>query len=320
MDLRALSYFVAVAELQSFSKASAHLRIAQPAVTRQIQKLEEEFGVSLLLRSKRKTELTDAGRLLLDRSTMLLSQVEKIKTEVTELADEPTGRITIGAVPSAGQLIMPPLVERYASMYPKMSLNIVEAYTSTIEDGLTRGRFDLALLYDPQARGALEVTPLFEEPLYVIGPPNSDPPLPKECTFDVLTQLPLIMASRPNSLRILLDRLSAKNDITLNFIREVNSLPITKTLIRRGFGYTLMGYGSVHDEVSSGELSATPMAYPEFRRTLTISRPKAHVLTGAMTATIELISTLAEELVSTGVWRGIIHSQNALETLNTNGI
>lgn len=311
MDLRALNYFVAVAELHSFSKAAAHLRIAQPAISRQIQKLEGEFGVSLFVRSKRRLELTEAGRVLLDKTTMLLSQVEKIKTEVTELADEPTGRITIAAVPSAGQLIMPPLVERYANLYPKMSLNIVEAYTSTIEDGIARGRFDLGLLYDPRSRNTLEIIPLFEEPLYVVGPADAANTIDTAYTYDDLAELPLLIASRPNSLRVLLDRLSAAKGIELNIIRDVDSLAITKTLIRRGFGYTLMGYGSVHEEVSRGDLSATPIAHPEFCRTLTISRPKGQPASGAMKATINLISDLAEELVTTGVWRGIVHKSRS---------
>ncbi|MFC4271354.1 LysR family transcriptional regulator [Sneathiella chungangensis] len=310
MDLRALSYFVTVAELQSFSKASAHLRIAQPAISRQIQKLEEELGVTLLTRSKRKSELTEAGKVLLDHSMVLLKQVDKIKTEVTDLANEPTGRVTIAAVPSAGQLLMPPLIERYEKLYPRMSLSVVEAYTSIIESGLTEGRFDLGLIYDPQARGLLDMTPLFSEPLYLIGPQNTKLNISDECGIDVLTDLPLVMASRPNSLRILLDRAAMINNVTLNIIREIDSLAITKTLIRRGFGYSLMGFGAVHEEVLRGELSAAPMAGQEFRRSLTLSRPTGSLVTNAMTATIELIENIAEELVETGKWRGIVHRRN----------
>ena len=103
-----------------------------------------------------------------------------------------------------------------------------------------------------------------------------------------------------------------KNDISFNIIREVDSLAITKALIRRGFGYSLMGFGAVHEEVSRGELLASPMTGQEFCRSLTISRPSGSLITSAMTATIELISNIAEELVDTGKWRGIVYRQSRL--------
>lgn len=306
LDLRALTYFVTVAEFKNFSKASAHLRIAQPALGRQVRKLEDYLGVKLLERSGRGMAVTDAGALLLERASVVLDQIEQIRAEITAHAGEPTGRLTIGVVPSAGQLVMPPLVERYATLFPKVSLNIVEAYTSFIEDGLATRRFDLGLLYDPDRRKNLSVIPLLHEPLYVIGPPQPTGTLPKVFELDEVARLPLLVASHPNSLRLLLDKVAAMHKIRFKIVRDVDSLQITKMLVQRGAGYTVMGYGSAHDEVTRKVLTATPIAAPEMKRLLTISRPAEQRRTNAITQTIRLIQFLAEELVATGVWRGTL--------------
>src|SRR5215210_1655307 len=99
MELRALRYFQFVAKLRSFSKAAVHLRVAQPAVSRQIQKLENELGVPLFTRKGRGIELTGAGSVLLQRARSLLGQVGQIVDEVRTNSGATSGTITVGAPP-----------------------------------------------------------------------------------------------------------------------------------------------------------------------------------------------------------------------------
>src|SRR3546814_12050142 len=100
MDLRELRYFIYVAELKRFSKASVHLRIAQPALSRQVRKLEEELGVDLPVRSGRGLELTAAGRLLLQRPYGFLRQVTHTRDDVRAQAKERAGPLQIGRASS----------------------------------------------------------------------------------------------------------------------------------------------------------------------------------------------------------------------------
>src|SRR6267154_1681195 len=100
MDLRTLRYFVYVAEARSFSKASLQLRVAQPALSRQIRKLEDELGVELVLRTGRQLELTDAGLLLLQRAHSLMRQVAQTEDDVRAHGSRIRGTMTLGGSPA----------------------------------------------------------------------------------------------------------------------------------------------------------------------------------------------------------------------------
>src|SRR3546814_14168642 len=137
MDTRALRYFVHVAQLKSFSRAAAHLRIAQPALSRQIRNLEDELGVQLLTRSVRGVQMTEAGALLLERAEVILDQIKKARLEVAAEAGEPSGRLTLAVTPAAGPMLVPPLVERCEASFPKVSLRFVEGLPGVLHNALS---------------------------------------------------------------------------------------------------------------------------------------------------------------------------------------
>ena len=304
MDTRALRYFVQVAQLKSFSRAAAHLRIAQPALSRQVRNLEDELGVRLLTRSVRGVQTTEAGALLLERAEVILDQIEQTRLEVAAEADEPSGRLTFAVTPAAGPILVPPLVERCEVSFPKIALRVVEGLTGFIHDGLLAGRFDLGLLLDPPDGRILEIAPLLVEPLFVIGPAGHSGV--GAYGLRDLEALPLILPSRPNALRLLIDQIAVDSKLSLNIAREVNSMMTTKALVRRGLGYTIMSYGSVHDEVTDGVLGAVPIGPPEIGRRLVVAMRADPRPSRAGTEVVKLIQAIVRDLVTAGVWRGTL--------------
>ena len=125
MDARALRYFQAVVEFGSYSRASEYLRISQPAISRQVDRLEKELGKALFVRSGIGAAPTDAGRLLFERSQPILRQLEEAAAEIKSVAGGSTGTIVIAIPPGVGHFLLPSLVERYQRLFPNISLKII---------------------------------------------------------------------------------------------------------------------------------------------------------------------------------------------------
>src|SRR6185312_15066580 len=121
MDMRALRYFVGVARAGSFSRAAAELNVAQPALSRQIQKLERELRVRLLVRSGRGVQITAAGSTLPERAEILLGLMRQVPDAVRGSAPGAAGHVTLGVPPAAGLLIAPAIIPRFRASLPQAS-------------------------------------------------------------------------------------------------------------------------------------------------------------------------------------------------------
>ena len=149
MDLKQLEYFVRVAELGSFTKASNLLDIAQPALSRQIRLLETELRQNLLIRNGRGVAVTDAGKVLLEHGRGILHQVDRAKEDVSMVRGTLAGRVALGLPPSMAKIINLPLTREFRKMMPDAKLSIIEGLSVAMQESLLAGRLDIALLYNP---------------------------------------------------------------------------------------------------------------------------------------------------------------------------
>ena len=145
MELRQLRYFVSVVRERSFSKASEKLHIAQPALSRQMQLLEEEFGVELLHRTAKGAHATEAGRRFKGLAEFVLNYIAEIKPTLTQFASEPSGNIVIGLPPSLAFILAPRLVEGTRRRFPLVTLRIIEGFSVFLAEWLEEFRLDLAV-------------------------------------------------------------------------------------------------------------------------------------------------------------------------------
>jgi LysR family nitrogen assimilation transcriptional regulator len=160
MDLRQLEYFVRVAELGSFTRASIALNVAQPALSRQIRLLEVELRQSLLTRNGRGAKLTEAGKLLLEHGRGILHQVEVARDEVVTARGSLAGRVSIGLPPSLSRLITVPLTRALREELPQARLTLTEAFSVLIYEGLRVGNLDMAVMYNAASSPDIEVSTL----------------------------------------------------------------------------------------------------------------------------------------------------------------
>src|SRR5215471_7707168 len=163
MDARALRYFQAVVEFGSYSRASEYLRISQPAISRQVGRLEKELGKPLFVRNSLGATPTDADHLLFERSQPILRQLEDAAAEIKSTAGGSTGTMVIAVPPGVGYFLLPALVQRYRELFPNISLKIISGYSGTIHEALVRGRADVACLHGPLPQKGFKIVPLLEE-------------------------------------------------------------------------------------------------------------------------------------------------------------
>lgn len=171
MELRHLRYFEAVAEERHFGRAAARLHMAQPPLSQQIRRLEEELGVTLLRRSTRKVELTPAGEAYLDRVREILAAVAEAGDEAHRIEAGVEGRLVVGCVGSATYSLLPALARRLREQLPGLDFAFRgEMAVPEQVEALRSGRIDLALLRPPVDDGDLVVRTLRSERLIVALP------------------------------------------------------------------------------------------------------------------------------------------------------
>ena len=151
MELRHLRYFAAVGEALSFTRAAARLRVAQPALSRQVQDLEDEIGVDLLHRGPRGVTLTAEGRLFLEEARELLKRTDESIKKVRSLANGAYGELRVGYAPTLAVEILPPGIEAFRKAMPRAKLWLHDLSSGELVAGLRNGTLDLAIMAQANA-------------------------------------------------------------------------------------------------------------------------------------------------------------------------
>jgi LysR family transcriptional regulator, nitrogen assimilation regulatory protein len=278
MDLRQFRYFIQAARRQNFRKASDDLRVAQSALTRQIQHLEHELGFLLFDRVKRNVRLTAAGQRLLERSQHILGEVDRLKESLQLEAHVPSGPASLAAPPSIGRLLFNRLAQTFLKSYPKVTLSLLEGWTSNVMGQLKRGELSLAIVTDPAPDPLLEYTELFTESIYLVG--RADDPRLKKRSLDVkgLADLPLVMTSKSNRSRQLIENSAAREGLRLDIRIELESPETLRHLLLSGRIYGLLPHSSIFQEAQARRLGAVPIKGLAMTRYLAKSRSEANTI------------------------------------------
>lgn len=170
MELRHLRYFVAVAEEVSFSRAAQRLRIAQPALSNQVKKLEQELGIRLFDRVGRGVRLTEAGRLLLEETRRMFAQLEQTVRMVREAGHGEVGRLSLGFIPAASNDILPEILREFRHRFPRVELFLHEMMPDQAVQRLHDRRLDVSLVFLPCEDETVRCKTISREPLVVALP------------------------------------------------------------------------------------------------------------------------------------------------------
>lgn len=290
MNCRQLRYFIAVAESESFSRAAVQLRVAQPAVSRQIHALEEELGVKLFHRNGHGATLTSLGKVLLERGQSILKQIEEARAEILDLVDKPSGKVVLGVPFFLSQLFAKRLDVACKAEFPAVDLMLKEGWSGHIYDWIVNHQVDVGILYTSQTNHLLDWEPLRTEDMNLLSSGTTDQ-LSKRPPFTLreIAKLPLIVPPRPHGLRLIVDRAFARHHLTPNIAVETEVWSVLTGTIEQGAAFGLAPPLEVHTELANGTLRANPIASPGIKRTLCVARARQRHGTRATDEVFHLI-------------------------------
>lgn len=240
MDLKQIESFVRVAELGSFTKAASALGIAQPLLSRHVRQLEVALRQTLLTRNGRGVTVTEAGRVLLEHGRGILHQVALAQDELGSVRGALLGRVSIGLPPSLSRLITVPLIKRLRAGLPQAQVTLTEGFSLFMLESLRAGRLDMAVLYNPVASSDLEFSMLHDDVLVLIAGRHTPANIKSTVSLSTLAKLPLILPSRPNAFRLLIDGAMQQASLKPHILLEVDGLNAILELVREGLGYAVL--------------------------------------------------------------------------------
>jgi LysR family transcriptional regulator, nitrogen assimilation regulatory protein len=307
MDLRQLEYFVRVAELGSFTRAAQQLRIAQPALSRQVRLLEVELRQNLLTRNGRGALPTEAGKLLMEHGRGILHQVDRAKEALSLVRGGLSGRVAVGLPTSVARVLAVPLIREFRKKLPEATIAIQEGLSVAMQEALVNGRLDIALLYNAMPSPDVELTPLLEEALYLVKPAGKTavsakalsakkPKLTKVKLQDIAT-LPLVIPTRPNAIRNLVETRLGDLGLHPTIALEIDGVSAILELVADGAGCAVLPQSAVISAQSMERFEVAQIDGLLSRLSLATSAQRPSTLT--QRAMQELISSLAKPLIMT---------------------
>lgn len=294
MDLKQLEYFQRVAELGSFTQAAQALDIAQPALSRQVRRLEVELRQNLLNRNGRGVTTTEAGKLLLEHCRGILHQVERAKEDLGRVQGALAGRVAVGIAPSASKMLTVQLTRQFRNQLPNATLSITEGLSLMMQEWLLAGRLDIALLYNPTLSASLDLTPLTSELLYLVGP-RGPHPSGQPMTLRALSSMPLVIPNRPHTVRMLLESQMALLGCRPNIRLEIDGVPAILDLVADGAGYAVLTEHAVLTSSQPDRYHIRMIVEPQLPSRLYLATASGRIMTLTQKAMLSIIRTTVRQ-------------------------
>ena len=270
MELRQLEYFVAVAEEGSFTKAAARVHVAQPGVSAQIRRLEQELGETLFDRSGRTVRLTGVGAAFLPYARSALTSVDDARLAVDELAGLVRGRVAVGMVTSCGVLELPDALARFHREHPGVEISLGEDNSDRLLKGVQSGRLDLAFVgIAGEPPDGIEVQDVIDDRLFAAVHPADALAGRDGLTLAELSQLPLVCLPRGTGLRSALEDACDRVGLAPRIAFEASNLMMVAALAARELGVAILPESAATADGS--ELHPIAVTEPEIRSRLALA-------------------------------------------------
>jgi len=277
MNLRQLEIFLAVAEQQSYIKASNKLFIAQSAVSIAIRKLEQELDLKLFNRSNKQVELTDEGEVLRRHATNIMLQSAQAKLELAEMGDLKRGEVRLGVPAMLASYYFPPFLVKFKQHYPDIKITIIDEGTKLIHRHLEEGVIDMGIVSLDVPREEMESHPIIHEEMLLCLPREHPLAQRKSIRFSELKDQTLILYREGYFLREVVNRLCEQHGLEPRIGFEVNLVQLMKTLVLSGLGVSFCLQSVLNEE---SELIGVPFK-PRLKLNLGIAWKKNTYLSKA---------------------------------------
>jgi len=264
-----------VAEFGSFTLSSRFLRVAQPALSRQVRALEVELRQTLFTRTGRGVTLTEAGARLLEHARGILLQVERARLDLEQQRGAVSGRLVIGLPPSVSRTLTAPLVRAFRERFPAASFGIVEGLSDHLMEWLAVGRVDFALVYSSTASAAVELQPLRDEQMYLVAARTTK-------------QAGRLIGPVVSLAEVALADAGLKACVAL----EIESVPTILDLVQHDGFHAVLTLNAIRRSGSEEAFHVRPIGKPRLKTTLRLATSAQRPRGPLMEQTIELVKEL----------------------------
>jgi len=295
MDIRALRYFVAVVEQQSFSRAAGQLHVTQPTVSKMIQQLEQSLDLVLLERVGKRFTLTDAGNVVLQRGRALLAMHEEMRVELADLQQLRRGDLRLGVTQQA-HAALAPLLAAYHRRHPQIELKLFEGGSQTIEADLRGGALEFGTMLDHPSNRAVweefDSYPLWSSPMYLLAPRDSPWYGKRSVALRELADCAFIFYGEGFALNEVIADACMRAGFTPRITGRSGQWDFVASLVRLGVGITLLPK-LFCDTLGKGQFTVVKLAEPALEWKLMLAWRRGGHLSFAARAWLDLVRSKA---------------------------
>ncbi len=282
MDIK-LKVFCTVAETESFTRASKIVHLSQPAVSLQIQALEEFFETKLFDKTGKQVSLTAAGRTLYDHATHIMGHYNEVVKEINKLTGTMKGAVALGASTTLGNYILPQIITEFKKIHPKIKIKLRVANTERIEDLMHAGFIDFGIVEGKTSRKNTKTEKLISDQLVLVIHPKHTLAKKRAVSVLELTREPMILREQGSGTRQHMEKFLDAHGLNINDLHValiMGSTEAIKSSVEAGTGMAILSRWAVKKEVEDGRLKAVRFK-EDFTRDFTLIYSKKSLLSHA---------------------------------------
>jgi len=269
LNFHQLHIFHTVAERGSFSAAAQALHMTQPAVTMQIQSLEDYFGTKLFMRSTKRIELTESGKALIPYALQSIELIRNTDQAMSLFTQQLKGRLQLGASLTIGEYFLPRVLGPFGQEYPQISISMRVMNTAQIMEDILNHQLNFGLVEAPVTHPDIHMEPVMSDELHLIV--GSTHPLAnrKSVKLEEVMEYPFVLREQGSGTRLVMEeQLRLKNiDLTqMKIVMELGSTGAVKSAVEAGLGLSFVSASSVKHEVALGLINLISIDDAAFKR------------------------------------------------------
>ncbi|TDL74146.1 LysR family transcriptional regulator [Palleronia sediminis] len=306
MKLIQLGYFVGIVKAGSLVTAARDMNIAQPVLSRHMNELEAELGVILLVRGRAGTRPTEAGELFYQRAVYILRHVEETVDLLRGRADGVIGRVNVGIIFYAADLLGPLLLDALQHDFPGITVSITDGLAATLWDGVGSGKLDLAVVPHSTTLARVTLEPVLREALYLVASRVGPAPQLGAIGLAETCGRQLVLPGIHAEFRQHLEHVAAAAGHRLDVRHEHQSMAAVHHLVLQGRANTIRSWPGLKALWNSGAVDVLRITDPEPLRQISLATRSHKPLTKAVHATRDLLRNLLRAQALAGEWPGAL--------------
>lgn len=261
MDIKQLRYFFTVVQSGSLSAASRALNITQSALSYHLRHIEEELGMTVLERHARGIAPNEAGKTLFRHAEVILARLNRMETDLAQLRYAKAHILAFGMTPSVGRVLGPALIgQRDEALH----LRLQEGMTADLTSDLHTGNLDAAICFETEELGDLARISLYNEMLFLVGPPEVVGSNQNDIDFLNLKSFPLILDGKHQLTRKMIESVARKHDVSLPLVCDLDPNQMKREMVVHHGYCSVVPFGYFSSEINAGLLVARRIVKPEF--------------------------------------------------------